>query len=291
MGRKFVRRLEVLREYGNYNQSKMKLNSVFLKKVGCLCGVVFVLFFNNGLSAQIVYTDIPDATPNATYSLDLNNDAVVDFMIYFGGSTGTVGAMCAPQNSNAYSGNLVGGVHLPWALAASSSICDSLATWYDASNPGTLGLGTSVGYWPGATDKYLGLKLIVGTNTYYGWVRLDVFATATSFTVKDYAYESTPNACIEAGQTVLGMNEYSSGHIVSISPNPFVSSTTIQAIGNFKDATLTVYNAYGQPLKQVTAISGETVSLSRDNLPSGVYFIGLTEENKSSAVVKLIITD
>lgn len=269
----------------------MNTTRLFLKKVGCLCCVSVVFFFSSSLYAQIVYTDIPDATPNATYSLDLNNDTVVDFMIYFGGSTGTVGVMCSPQNNNAYSGKLVGGVHLAWALAASSSICDSLATWYDANTPGTLGVGTSVGYWPGATDKYLGLKLIVGTNTYYGWARLDVFATSTSFTVKDYAYESTPTACIQAGQTSLGMDEYSSSSIVSISPNPFISSTTIQVIGNLSDASLTVYSAYGQPLKQVTAISGQAVSLSRDNLPSGVYFIELTEGNKSSAVAKLIIAD
>jgi hypothetical protein len=40
----------------------------------------------------------------------------------------------------------------------------------------------------------------------------------------------------------------------------------------------------------VKNISGQTVSLSRDNLPSGVYFIRLTEEKKIIAVEKLIIT-
>ncbi|MFZ4413290.1 MAG: T9SS type A sorting domain-containing protein, partial [Bacteroidales bacterium] len=233
----------------------------------------------------------PDATPNATYPLDLNNDTIIDFMIQFGGSSGTVGVMCYPQNNNAYSGNFVGGVHLPWALSASNSICDSLATWYDANNPGTMGLGASTGYWPGATNKYLALKLIVDTNTYYGWARLDLLANSGSFTIKDYAYESTPNACIESGQTISGINKNSSKNIFSVFPNPFVSSTTIQTIGNLKNASLTICNSYGQMVKQVKNISGQTVSLSRDNLPSGLYFIRLIEENKIIAVEKLIITD
>jgi hypothetical protein len=59
----------------------------------------------------------------------------------------------------------------------------------------------------------------------------------------------------------------------------------------FSCATLTIYNSYGQNLKQVKSISGQAISLNRDNLPSGLYFISLSEENKIIAVEKLIITD
>jgi hypothetical protein len=265
----------------------MKTKIIFLKKVAFLCCLLLLFFFNSRLYSQIIYTDIPDATPNATYPLDLNNDTIVDFLIQF--DLGDK-VMCKPQNDNAYSGDFVGGVHLPWALSATNRICDSLATWYDANNPGTMAWGTGIGYWVGETNRYLALKLIVGTNTYYGWVRLDLLATSTSFTIKDYAYQSTPNACIQSGQTILGIVDNSSENIFSIFPNPFISSTTIQTIGNLKNATLTICNSYGQVLKQVKNISGQTVSLSRDNLPSGVYFIRLTEEKKIIAVEKLIIT-
>ncbi len=266
----------------------MKTKIIFLKNVASLGCLLMLFSFNSGLYSQIIYTDIPDATPNATYPLDLNNDTIVDFLIQFDFGDKV---MCKPQSNNAYSGNFDGGVHLPWALSASDSICDSLATWYDSNNPGTMAWGTSIGYWVGETNKYLALKLIVGTNTYYGWARLDLLSTSTSFTIKDYAYESTPNACIQSGQTILGINENLNKNIFSIVPNPFISSTTIQTIGNLKNATLTIYNLYGQTLKQVNNISGQTVSLSRDNLPSGLYFIRLTEENKIIAVEKLIITD
>lgn len=266
----------------------MKTKNIFTKNWAFICCLLMLLSFNSRLSAQIIYTDIPDATPNATFPLDLNNDTIIDFLIQF--DLGDK-VMCKPLNNNAYSGNLVGGVHLPWALSASVNICDSLATWYDSSKPGTMAWGTSIGNWVGETDKYLALKLLVGTNTYYGWVRIDLLAISTSFTIKDYAYESSPNTCILSGKTNLGINENSNNNTFSIFPNPFISATTIKSVVNLKNATLTIYNSYGQTLKQVNNISGKTISLSRDNLPSGLYFMMLTEENKNIAAYKLMITD
>lgn len=266
----------------------MKTKILFQYKVSSICCFLILFVFINRPYSQIIYTDIPDATPNATYPLDLNNDNTIDFLIQFDLIDKV---MCKPQNNNAYSGSFVSGVHLPWALSVSMSICDTLATWYNASNPGIMSWGTSTGYWAGETDKYLALKLIVGTNTYYGWARLDLIPTSTSFTIKDYAYESTPNACIQSGQNRLSVNDDTVKNIISIFPNPFITSTTIQAVSNLKNATLTIYNSYGQTLKQIKNNSGKTISLLRNNLPSGVYFIRLTEEDKIIAVEKIIITD
>ena len=78
---------------------------------------------------------------------------------------------------------------------------------------------------------------------------------------------------------------------IRIFPNPFRTETTLQTDKNFKNATLTVYNLYGQEVKQIKNISGQTVTLTRDNLPSGLYFIRLTQDNKILATDKLVITD
>lgn len=269
----------------------MKTNIVFLKNVALLFCFLMLFSFNNNLNAQIIYTDIIDATPSATYPLDLNNDNQTDFMIQFGGSAGMVGVICYPQNNNAYAGNFLIDTYLPYALSESDNICDSLSTWYDANNPGTMAMGSSIGNWVGVTDKYLALKLIVGGNTFFGWARFDILESSASFTIKDYAFESTPNTCIQAGQTSLGINENSNKSDFSIFPNPCNSSTTIKTIVNLNNATITIYNAFGQALKQVKNISGQTISLYRENLPSGFYFIGLTEENKIISFEKLIISN
>ena len=78
---------------------------------------------------------------------------------------------------------------------------------------------------------------------------------------------------------------------VQLYPNPFTSSTTLQTDNLFKNASLTVYNSFGRTIKQVDNLSGQTVTLFRDNLPSGLYFIRLTQDNKIIAADKLVITD
>ena len=76
----------------------------------------------------------------------------------------------------------------------------------------------------------------------------------------------------------------------SIFPNPFSSATTLQAIKNFKDATMTIYNLAGEKVKQIKNISGEKIILQRDNLPGGLYFIRVMQDHKTIVFNKLIIS-
>ena len=77
----------------------------------------------------------------------------------------------------------------------------------------------------------------------------------------------------------------------TISPNPFSSSTTLQTDNLFKNATLTIYNSFGQQVKQLKNIYGQEIKLQRDDLPNGLYFLRLTQDDKTFATEKLIITD
>jgi len=120
----------------------MKSNAIVFKKIVFLCCFWGSFFSAHKVCAQIIYTDIADATPSATYPLDLNNDNNVDFLIQFDAAAKIV---CKPQNNNAYAGNIVSAMHLPWALNAATSICDTLANWYGANNPGTMAWNTSIG--------------------------------------------------------------------------------------------------------------------------------------------------
>lgn len=76
-----------------------------------------------------------------------------------------------------------------------------------------------------------------------------------------------------------------------IYPNPFSSETTLQANENLKGVTLTVYNSYGQTVIQIKNISGQAITLHRDNLPSSLYFVRLTQDNQLITTNKLVITD
>ena len=76
-----------------------------------------------------------------------------------------------------------------------------------------------------------------------------------------------------------------------IYPNPFITETVLQSDKFLKNATLTVYNSFGQSVKQIKHISGHTVTLQRENIRSGLYFIKMTENNKLILDDKIVITD
>ncbi len=78
---------------------------------------------------------------------------------------------------------------------------------------------------------------------------------------------------------------------ITVFPNPFSSQAILQTGNLLHNATLTMDNVFGQTVKQLENISGQKIFLSRDNLLSGLYFIRLTEDNKTIATKKLVITD
>lgn len=91
---------------------------------------------------------------------------------------------------------------------------------------------------------------------------------------------------------ITGIEEtFSQNTSVKIYPNPFNSSTTIQFNSSIKNAELNIYNMYGQKIKIINHISGDKIKIDRDNLPSGIYFIHLTQDNTTFATDKLIITE
>jgi len=61
---------------------------------------------------------------------------------------------------------------------------------------------TSNGQWyPNAEDGFLGLRLIYEGHSYFGWLRLNISNSDSGFTVKDYAFNSTADKVIIAGQS------------------------------------------------------------------------------------------
>jgi photosystem II stability/assembly factor-like uncharacterized protein len=108
----------------------------------------------------------------------------------------------------------------------------------------------------------------------------------TGFVIGNYQFYRTVNG----GDTVLSVHEGSNKVISLLSfPNPFSFETTIQANINLNSATLSIYNALGQEVKTINNISGKEITLQRDNLPEGIYFIRLVEGDKIIANGKLIV--
>ena len=92
-------------------------------------------------------------------------------------------------------------------------------------------------------------------------------------------------------QQVTEINSLEQKKSVKLYPNPFNNQTTLRTGKKFHNATLTMNNTFGQIVKQMGNIYGQTIILERGNLPRGLYFIHLSENNKKIITKKLVITD
>lgn len=117
----------------------------------------------------------------------------------------------------------------------------------------------------------------------------------TAYGLFDSLYNPTPllpafTSCINTVSNVSNEN-IKDNWVATFSPNPFSIETTFHTEHLLKNATLIVCNYFGQIVKQIKNISGESITLTRDNLPNGLYFVQLIEENRIVAVSKLVIND
>jgi hypothetical protein len=78
---------------------------------------------------------------------------------------------------------------------------------------------------------------------------------------------------------------------ISLYPNPFSIQTTLNSDKYLNNATINIYNAFGQIVKQINNLSGHTFTLSNDNLPTGFYFLHLIENDKIIKTEKLVVSE
>lgn len=222
-------------------------------------------------AGQIQYTDIdPDETiAGAEYGLDLNNDGTVDYRMIARSDVPAV--RIYTDNSSSILGiNAGGNYNYPLALSMGDDIDPTGAggTWITAPVYQTLNWGgcayTSSQWCDGQVDKYLGLRINVGADQHYGWIRLDIPADGSSFTVKDYALELTPGEGIQAGEA-LGTDDQNFNGFEF-----FVADSQLNLRANTAMSTVAVYDITGkQVITQDLAAANAQVNLS--GLNTGVY--------------------
>jgi hypothetical protein len=267
-----------------------------LKK--CSAFIVSAMMFSASANAQIIYTDvIPDSiktcTPapgsscSSTYQLDLNNDGISDFQLYQFHSI----ILCPVPRHNSYvsvsplGSNKVACENTQWGvcpLALANGVVIQNNNWYGTGglmlerhiNTCDLVFQYTCHNWNLATDKYLGLNLRVGSNTYYGWVRLDVALNGTSFTVKDYAYNSIPNQQILAGQTTAtGISENSPSSSINLFPNPATNHLTIALGSNNKKVEVTIADISGKIIYSTIERETQKIEVNTQDFATGIYVV------------------
>ena len=72
-------------------------------------------------------------------------------------------------------------------------------------------------------------------------------------------------------------------------PNPAFASITLELEASLTDAACLLYNENGQLVKELKHLNGNTLTIKRDQLPKGTYYVQIIEENKIIAEVQKII--
>ena len=176
--------------------------------------------------AEIQYTNIdPDKTITQAenhethdFLLDLNNDGTPEFKLYQTFSfyytssyayyysynsvrqiaTNAGLSVMRATEENAYVAALKSNSLISADQNFNADKVLGVVSYYDA---------LAEGMWPGAGQKFMGVKFKIEENIHYGWIRLSVADNCGSFTVYDYAYEDEAGQAIKAGQTGSSLSD------------------------------------------------------------------------------------
>jgi hypothetical protein len=75
----------------------------------------------------------------------------------------------------------------------------------------------------------------------------------------------------------------------SLFPNPFNTSATLTFSTPLHDATLRIYNMYGQMMQQREHVSGREITVQRENLCSGIYIYEVSEAGRKITAGKAVV--
>ncbi len=181
------------------NQCAMKFQHLHLARFSInFAGFILIMLCCVEAQAGISYRVINDTvTFNSDIYLDLNKDGTNDyrFMIdtltsgfFWSTVEGLAGAAEQDSDTHGYVDGLSDGAEIngPWN--------DQLGVL------GTIPNGSNFG---GKGNKYLGVKIMVGSNTYYGWIQLNLSNDRDRLIIIDCAFNENANGTIKAGQKIM----------------------------------------------------------------------------------------
>jgi len=246
-----------------------------------------IFVFQNMLNAQIVYTDVvPDTTVNEFlqgYGVDFNHDDKLDLHIALLDNVGVWVMLLIPDSELDEVSVVYDGVEAS-VLEYGDDISASCNYWELGSGWG----GLLYGYWAedGAygnwvetqENKYLGIKFRIDDSFYYGWIYLTTIIhdfDDYEFTVKSFAYNSTAEEGIEAGDTGQGVGISKIENLsVSVYPNPVQDLLYFDDINQFNEVLIT--DISGKEVYKTKSVKNHSLDVS--SLKTGVYFLKISTE-------------
>ena len=252
-----------------------------------------------------------------TYNLDLNNDSIFDFTFtnidYYYNSTSTSGS-----NVNTSVANVVGAaignnvLNNSWMVGPSTSFYEPLSlnqgdligasasfTSYYISSSSSLGapiaanlnyqyflngvLTSSSNYFFGDfvidQEGIIGVKFNISGDIHYGWVRVEV-SSDKLLSIKDYAYESTPNSPIIAGDNGAGLVSVSN-ELMDVGIHQVDNNLRIINDSGINKLNLELVNISGQSVMN-TQVKNAVDNFDLSELAGGIYFVKVYSSTQST---------
>ncbi|MFI5172290.1 MAG: T9SS type A sorting domain-containing protein [Chitinophagales bacterium] len=260
----------------------MNKSDLVLKRIRSYSAFAASILSGTVVESQIIYTDVNpdlDINLNEEYFIDLNNDGIDDFSLYNFSDAGNMIELVYGYSNAAIVGSIatiIGStVNFASALDAGINVGTGLNWLTGSSTYGALWASGpkigNVGQWDNVTDKYLGLRISIAGNTFYGWARLD--ASHTTITLKDYAYNASPNHNINTGDEVAVKNE-----LADFTPVIYFYETAIhiQLPENIHSPKISMYDIAGQLIMSQTITSSSIILIN--DFKEGIYLIKIGDE-------------
>lgn len=247
--------------------------------------ILFIAFLTLGSSAQINHIDFEDIDGNANFSqtFDIDNDGTDDFTIASGDFGLGASFGIAPLNSNEIVNVSFSG---PAAMLVDESI-NSDSAWSGFGSQAFFmnwfNTGFITGNWQGVTDRFVGLKYNANDGVHYAWLRMDVTNDA-EWTIKDYAYNTVPDAEIAAGQTmVLGNDKEFSSDV-----NVYACNNEILIKNLPEEATYELYSITGQRVSNGIA-QRMNHSIEAYRMSTGIYVLKVEGLDTGKTLTKKVL--
>lgn len=277
-------------------------------------GLASAVLGTQALSAQVIWTDIPDttlSTNNASYGINLDNDTVfgVDFRITQLVDSGLYKINGVILSANGYSSNAaqglnVGNYNYPMRLGTVDSIGPNeifrginvakdigyMAFEVEgATYPSSNFVDTANGY----TDAFLGLRFTGRVNdtnrTFFGWVRLDVAADLKSVTIKDYGYQPEYGTGLTAGEnSPIGLREHVT---TNINFQQLGEQIVIELPEDYKpEGALVLSDLSGKTIKTI-AINHRNQRIGLNGLPAGILVASFLSNGETVSKKVVVLRD
>lgn len=233
-----------------------------MKKI--LCSIAICVICEISAHAQIFHHDItPDTTVNTWNAFPIYpSGPSSNFIIWFHPSPEVV-----VQTGGSCEILFDASATYPAKLEAGDSV-SSTGNWHTA-NYDALSSGATGNWQTAATDKYLGFRFKTATQWYYGWLKMTVATGAASFTVKEWAYNTTAGKSIKTGQiNTTGVNSVNNDNVTIHVRNNKISFTGLETGVKYPAC---IMDMNGRSIQKTDVAENEGIDVS--DLAKGIYVV------------------